>query len=603
MPLKKLQEIIIGYAREMYYRGQALAHQTGQQYPYKGPAFEFHAKDGYLQITDNTEELVPHPDPDVGLIPVPVDHRPFNAPESTKVNGAYLKYNYWEKKIGQYWKEKRGAIRDDEDCLDSLEKEYAAITTKLISLALEILGAVGESYSVTWSNSPDPIYTDYPHCDLRYLTELRVESKSTVPAEIQLLVEEFNDLLEQKKEKIEELRKYLKSIRHINTMNAVFDGPPSGPGFFASRPNEDVDKSAIQNEKKPAIGKVGSGWPEEMLQEVIVDYANNMYRQALWLATKTQRKYPYKGPAFAFFRDDEGFLALQDNTIDQSIPPVPDAGIETVYFNHGDFDEPKSEEVKAAYRKYSFWEKIYSEKDQESNDLAERGDDAIWRVEERLQEILTTKLIPLALEVLQAVSASYSISWLSHGEVGGERVFCRLSYTNDQLKTHSDTPAGIQVKVEKLNYLIEEHKAMWIDHNNRTQQFAVQNTKTTVPIPTTPATMIPVRPATQPDSRKPKKKTRKPNPTEEIIIDAINETEDGLPALDSLCVLLDNNAEAKPRWTWKEKAQYPWPGEYVTAYNSKDIKARLYWRKLIRKYVDDTKKVFSDKITVTDSQR
>ncbi len=146
-------------------------------------------------------------------------------------------------------------------------------------------------------------------------------------------------------------------------------------------------------------------------------------------------------------------------------------------------------------------------------------------------------------------------------------------------------PSKLERKIDRLNDILESDIA--------------RN-----PLPSGNSPITSVQNAGQTDVSSPakKKSARQPNATQAIIIEAVNETDDGLPRLDRLCVILDSR-KAEPRWTWKDRAQFIWPGNYATAWNSKNGRARRYWKKLIRKYVDDTKKAFPDRIRVTKSPR
>jgi len=197
MPLRKLQEIIIDYAQHLYREGRFRALQFSVDYPYKGPAFAFTLEGNRLEIVDNTQEPVKSQNGRETM--ERVDHGRFRKPRRNQVKAAFLKFRYWENKI----------LKNREDGHagpDKTERELEIITGKLVPFAVAILESTAESYSLP-ETSPDKgqdCWT-HPSCDLACRPDM-LESGENVPAEIQVKVEEFNDLLRETQRQVEGMR-------------------------------------------------------------------------------------------------------------------------------------------------------------------------------------------------------------------------------------------------------------------------------------------------------------------------------------------------------------------------------------------------------------
>jgi hypothetical protein len=191
MPLRKLQEIIIDYVQYLYKAGRHLALQCSVDYPYKGPVFAFQIKSDRLVFTDNTQVNVTLQDG--REIMESIDHRRFDKPERNKVEAAFLKFEHWQNRILEN--------RDHTDP-DRLERELEIMTRKLLPLAVEMLKSTAESYSL-----PDPFresgqdYWTHPLCGLSSRIGM-LESGESVPAKIQLKIEQLNDLLRESERRV-----------------------------------------------------------------------------------------------------------------------------------------------------------------------------------------------------------------------------------------------------------------------------------------------------------------------------------------------------------------------------------------------------------------
>lgn len=198
MSLRNLQEIIIEYSQHLYEEGRFRALDSSIEYPYDGPAFAFRRDGDHLEFIDKTQELLTLPDGEE--IVAPVDHRDFRKPKSNQVRAAFLKFRYWENKIHRN--------REDGHAThtDMLQRELEIITGKLLPLAIGMLKPVAESYSL-YEIDPEggQSYWSHPPCELTCRIGV-LESGESVPAEIQVKIEEFNDLLREMEKHIEDIR-------------------------------------------------------------------------------------------------------------------------------------------------------------------------------------------------------------------------------------------------------------------------------------------------------------------------------------------------------------------------------------------------------------
>jgi hypothetical protein len=183
LPHKKLQALIIASADDMYRRGQSLAVKWRIKYPYDGPVFSiFLDENGLLNLKDMTQDLIEHPDPDVGLVPFPVNHEPFDEPKTNEVTAAYLKFNLWERRV---------EATNCKEYPDALKSEIEIVTTNLIPLSLKLLEAIAASYSISNASIDEP-YTERLYCGLHCPQTGVLQAEQSVTADIQLKVEELN---------------------------------------------------------------------------------------------------------------------------------------------------------------------------------------------------------------------------------------------------------------------------------------------------------------------------------------------------------------------------------------------------------------------------
>jgi len=199
MPLGSLQGIIIAYAQHLYEAGRLRALDSSIEYPYDGPVFAFRRKGDDFEIIDNTGKTVKLPSGEE--VVVSVNHRFFGKPKSNQVKAAFGRFQYWESKIQKVRKDTKTGYPD------MLQRELEIIAKKLLPLAIDILKPAAESYSLL-EIDPEAGQTCWTHppCDLRCRAGA-LESGESVPAEIQVKVEEFNDLLWEMKREIKGIRK------------------------------------------------------------------------------------------------------------------------------------------------------------------------------------------------------------------------------------------------------------------------------------------------------------------------------------------------------------------------------------------------------------
>lgn len=213
MPLRTLQDIIIAYAQHLYAEGRFRALDSSIEYPYNGPAFAFRQNGERLELVDNTQELLRLPDGEE--IMAPVNHRDFREPKSNQVRAAFLKFRYWESKIRKFWDDEHAAYPE------KMQRELEIITGKLMPLAIDILKPTAESYSLL-EVDPERGWDGWTYrpCDLICLPGT-LESGESVPAEIQVKIEEFNDLLR-------ETERHIKDIKDAEFMKSGLEAAKSG---------------------------------------------------------------------------------------------------------------------------------------------------------------------------------------------------------------------------------------------------------------------------------------------------------------------------------------------------------------------------------------
>jgi hypothetical protein len=191
MPLRKLQEIIVDYAQHLYKVGRHLARQCSVDYPYKGPVFAFTLDGDRLEFIDNTQVQMTLQDG--REVMESIDHGRFDKPERNKVQAAFFKFEHWQNRILEN--------RDHADP-ENLERALEIINGKLLPLAVEMLKSTAGSYSM-----PDPFhesgkdYWTHPLCGLACRIGM-LESGESVPAKIQLKIEQLNDLLRESERRV-----------------------------------------------------------------------------------------------------------------------------------------------------------------------------------------------------------------------------------------------------------------------------------------------------------------------------------------------------------------------------------------------------------------
>jgi hypothetical protein len=209
MPLRKLQEIIIDYVQHLYKEGKFRALQFSVDYPYKGPAFAFKLDSDRLEFIDNTQKSVTSQDGQE--ITERIDNGPFRKPKRNQVKAAFLKFRYWENKILK---------NKNQTDLDTLEHESEIIAGKLLPFAIGILKFTAESYALLDPSSDAPREAwIHPACDLACLNGM-MESGESVPAEIQVKAEEFNDLLREMQRRIKRARAIMSRAALPNSSEA-----------------------------------------------------------------------------------------------------------------------------------------------------------------------------------------------------------------------------------------------------------------------------------------------------------------------------------------------------------------------------------------------
>jgi hypothetical protein len=185
--------------------------------------------------------------------------------------------------------------------------------------------------------------------------------------------------------------------------------------------------------------------PLRKLQEIIVDYAQHLYKAGRHLALQCSVDYPYKGPVFAFTLNGDR-LDFTDNT--QVQVTLQDGREVMESIDHGRFDIPERNKVNAAFLKFEHWQ----------NRIFENRDHADPENLERELEIMIRKLLPLAVEILKSTAESYSMPdpFRESGQNYWTHPACGLSCGTSMLESADLVPAKIQLKVEQLNDLLRE---------------------------------------------------------------------------------------------------------------------------------------------------
>jgi hypothetical protein len=185
--------------------------------------------------------------------------------------------------------------------------------------------------------------------------------------------------------------------------------------------------------------------PLRNLQEIIVNYAQHIYKVGRRLALQCSVDYPYRGPVFDFTLDGDR-LEMIDNTQVKVMSQDSQEIMENI--DHGRFDKPERNKVQAAFFKFEHWQ----------NRILETQDHADPDNLERELEIMTRKLIPLAVEMLKSTAKSYSMPdpFSEGGQDYWTHPQCDLACHAGMLEAGDRVPAKIQLKVEQLNDLLRE---------------------------------------------------------------------------------------------------------------------------------------------------
>jgi hypothetical protein len=285
MPLRKLQEIIVDYARHLYAEGRFRALESSEEYPYDGPAFDLRLDGSSLELVDNTQERFTLPDGEE--IMAPADHRGFREPRTNQVWAAFLKFRYWENKILGIREESHSPYTD------TLRRELEIVTRKLLPFAIGILRPAAESYALPRIDPESgQDRWNYAPCDLTCRHGM-LESGENVPAEIQVKVEELNDLIRETEKHIRDIREYesraaasgsrkdtMEAIRLLREMIADYAGgiharrrepnPKASPAFgdlAMARPKREDDGTDAISYRKRILKKAVNQSPG-------IDYAN-----------------------------------------------------------------------------------------------------------------------------------------------------------------------------------------------------------------------------------------------------------------------------------------------------------------------------------------
>jgi hypothetical protein len=389
MPLRKLQEIIIDYAQHLYVEGQFRAVSSSIEYPYKGAAFAFSRNGGdRLEFKDNTQE--PFTLPGGERIMAPADHRGFRAPKSNQVRAAFLRFQFWEDKIHR--------IRNNEHAshTDIVQQEIKIITARLIPLAVEILKPAAESYA-TQAVDPETGQQYWRHtaCDLSYRDGM-LESGQDVPAEIQVKVEEFNDLLRETERGIEAIKK---------------DEAQSTP-------------SDLQSALKRTV---------RLLQEIVVDYARDIETKQQELSTTVGEScHPYT------LAIEKGRLAVAETKIDPAIDAAGSGGCargSRIRGIEAGLHKKRMREITGALLKFALYQRE-AEKDESGGAV-----------------LIKDKLFPLTAKILGHVARSYSAAMGAQGGAREHRACGKVQFIDGELCADEDLPPDLSVKVEEANLL------------------------------------------------------------------------------------------------------------------------------------------------------
>jgi hypothetical protein len=217
------------------------------------------------------------------------------------------------------------------------------------------------------------------------------------------------------------------------------------------------------------------------LNEIIIEYAQLLYKEGSYAAHIANIEYPYDGPIFAF---ELGYQMSPVHEsliiIDNTERPLKSGTMVSVY--HGRFIEPKSNQVRGAFDRFLYWErKIHWTYEHLSNPTATRREEI---------EIVQGKLLDLTIEMLRHLAESYAISatyehevyesWTFPGIKGirtkhgpldyfsddllnrtssmflGVQAAYGLRAINGQLRIDNSAPPSLQLKVEEFNDVLFE---------------------------------------------------------------------------------------------------------------------------------------------------
>lgn len=394
MPLRKLQEIIVDYAEHLYAEGKFRAVSSSIEYPYNGPAFAFKRNGKCLDLIDNTQELFALPDGEE--IMAPINHRDFREPKTNQVRAAFFKFHYWENKIHKIWED------DHMTYPEKLQRELEIITGKLLPFAIEILKPAAESYALLEIDADrGQEYWTYTPCDLKCRLGA-LESGEDVPAEIQVKIEEFNDLLREAENHIRDIK-------------------------------EQESRSGLSKPQCTANGII------RLLQEIVVDYTAEIDTRQREFAAKMHVAYPNPGPLFTF-AIEKGRLTLtepkEDPVRETVIVSKEDGRVFRLRGFEGNFYRPRFRELTATLLKFAFYQKE-AEKDEDSGGIL----------------LIRDNLFALTAQLIGQIADSYGFSKEFQGDIQEYPVCSRVQLIDGKLCADEDLPPALSLKVEEANFL------------------------------------------------------------------------------------------------------------------------------------------------------
>lgn len=192
----------------------------------------------------------------------------------------------------------------------------------------------------------------------------------------------------------------------------------------------------------------------ETLQEIIVDYAEYLYRETTQLIEGDDYiDYNYDGPIFAF-KVDKGQLCLVNNT------QIVSEGGEVLCVEPGDLIRPRTNQILGAFSKYRYWEdKLHAANKISSFPEATKTE----------LQIVKNNLMGFAMQMLKPLAESYSIRLepirryyppmpdsIRDPEEGPYRRLpaCKIQVDCGILQITNNPPAELALKIEVFNDLL-----------------------------------------------------------------------------------------------------------------------------------------------------